>query len=326
MSTQTMKTVFINEPGNVDQLIFKEDAPLPQVTEGSVLVKNHVAGVNYLDIYQRNGLYPTQLPYTLGHEGAGVVAEVGSGVTNLKVGDRVTYVGTSTYAEYTNLPADSVEKLSDEITFEEGAAIGLQGLTAWTMVRDGYKVQKGDVVLVYAAAGGVGLLLCQMSRYLGATVIGVVGSNEKAELARANGADHTIVHSQEDILERVNEITNGLGCHAVFDSIGKDTFETSLACTRRLGTLVSFGSASGKVPPISITVLSAKNIRLLRPALYHYLTTKEESHKWWSELLDLVKNKVVKLNIHKVYDLKDVKQAHLDLESRNTTGKLLIRL
>lgn len=327
MSTaNTMKAVYINEQGGVDKLIYGEDVPVPKVTADSVLVKNHVVGVNFIDTYQRGGLYQVPLPYTLGREGAGVVAEVGPGVTDFKVGDRVVYIGGSTYADYTNVPANSVEKLSDEITYEEGAAIGIQALTAWTMVRDGYKVQKGDTVLVHAAAGGVGLLLCQMANHLGATVIGTVGSDEKAELARANGAHHTIVYTRENTVDRVNEITNGLGCHAVLDGVGKDTFEDSLASTRRLGTLISFGNASGAVPPVSIMKLTPKNLKLMRPQLFAYLATREESQKWWGEVFDLLKKKVIKLNIHKVYDLKDAKQAHIDIESRKTTGKLLLRL
>lgn len=194
------------------------------------------------------------------------------------------------------------------------------------MIRDAYAVKKGDVILVHAAAGGVGLLLVQLLHHLGATVIGTVGSDEKAKLAKEHGADHTIVYTREDIVERVNEITNGQGCHAVLDGVGKDTFDASIASTRRLGTLVSFGNASGAVPPVNIFTLTPKNLKLMRPGLFGYLTTPEESHKWWSELLDLYSSKAFKIKIHKVYNLEDIKQAHIDIESRKTTGKLVIKI
>ncbi|KAG2195255.1 hypothetical protein INT47_007984 [Mucor saturninus] len=326
MSTNTMKAVFINEQGGVDKLIYREDVPIPTVSPDAVLVKNRVVGVNYIDTYLRSGLYPVSLPFTLGKEGAGDIVQVGSNVKNFKVGDRVVYLGASAYADYSSVSEAAVEKLSDDITYEQGASIGIQALTAWTMVRDGYKVQKGDTILVHAAAGGVGLLLCQMAHHLGATVIGTVSTDEKAELARENGADHTIVYTRENWVERVNEITNGLGCHAVLDGVGKSTFQDSLSSTRRLGTLISFGNASGAVPPIAITCLTAKNLKLMRPQLFNYLATREESQKWWGEVFDLLKKKVIRLHVHKVYDLKDAKQAHIDIESRKTTGKLLIRL
>ncbi|GAA5809675.1 hypothetical protein MFLAVUS_003087 [Mucor flavus] len=322
----TMRAVYINEQGGVDNLLYRDDIPVPKVTVDSVLIKNRVVGVNYIDTYHRSGLYPVSLPFTLGKEGAGDVVEVGPNVKDFRVGDRVVYLGGSSYAEYTNVPEASVEKLTDDITYEQGASIGIQALTAWTMVRDGYNVKKGDTVLVHAAAGGVGLLLCQMAHHLGATVIGTVSTDEKAQLARANGADHTIVYTRENTVERVNEITNGLGCHAVLDGVGKDTFQDSLAVTRRLGTLISFGNASGAVPPISITCLTPKNIKLMRPQLFAYLAERKESQKWWGEIFDLLKRKVIHLHVHKVYDLKDAKQAHIDIESRKTTGKLLIKL
>ncbi|KAI8985945.1 hypothetical protein BDB01DRAFT_905201 [Pilobolus umbonatus] len=321
----TMKAVLINEQGGIDKMVYK-DIPRPQVEKNSVIVKNHVVGVNYIDTYQRSGLYKVPTPFILGKEGAGEVAEIGSDVTQFKVGDRVVYLGASTYAEYTNVPENAVEKLADNISYEEGASIGIQGLTAWTMIRDGYPVKKGDVILVHAAAGGVGLLLCQMLHHLGATVIGTVSTDEKAELARKNGADHVIVSTKEDTVARVNEITGGLGCHAVLDGVGKATFEASLACARRLGTLISFGNASGAVPPIAITCLTAKNLKLMRPQLFNYLITREESKKWWGELFDLLDRKVINLHVHKIYDLVDAKQAHFDIESRKTTGKLLIKI
>ncbi|KAG1450149.1 hypothetical protein G6F56_008428 [Rhizopus delemar] len=320
----TMKSVFIREAGGVENLNY-EDVPIPKVTEDSVLVKNHFSGINFIDTYQRSGLYKVDLPFTIGREGAGEVVEVGAGVSDFKVGDRVVYLAGATYAEYTNVSVDKASKLSDDVSSEDAVALGLQGLTAWTMVRDGYRVNRGDTVLVHAAAGGVGLLLLQMLRHLGATVIGTVSTEEKAKLALENGANHVINYSKEDVVARVNEITGGLGCHAVLDGVGKDTWDISLASTRRLGTFISFGNASGSVPPISILSLTPKNIKLMRPQLFAYIATKEEFRNWWQEVLELLSKKIVKLNVHKHYNLKEAAQAHTDIESRKTTGKLLIK-
>ncbi|KAI9319172.1 hypothetical protein BX666DRAFT_2018350 [Dichotomocladium elegans] len=296
----TMKAIVVEQPGGPEKLLYK-DVPIPKAIENTIVIKNHAIG------------------------NAGEVAEVGPGVTDFKVGDRVVYIGPDTYAEYVSAPSDKVEKITNDVSYESAAAVGLQALTAWTMVRDGYPVKEGDVVLVHAAAGGVGLLLCQMSHYLGATVIGTVGSAAKAEIARAHGADYVINYSEEDVVAKVNEITNNLGCHAVFDGVGKDTFEISLQAARRLGTVVSFGNASGVVPPINITKLTPKNLKLMRPALFGYLVSREESKKWWGEVFDLLANNHIKINIHKIYDLKDAAQAHMDLEGRKTTGKLLLK-
>ncbi|KAG1055334.1 hypothetical protein G6F43_002714 [Rhizopus delemar] len=312
----TMKSIIIKENGDVDKLIY-EEVPTPKVSEGSVLVKNHVAG--------KRGLYKVPLPYTPGTEGAGEVVEVGPDVKDVKVGDRVLYMSGSAYAEYNKVPVAHAVKLSDTVSFEEATASGLQALTAWTMVRDGYRVQAGDTVLVHAAAGGVGLLLVQMCHYLGAKVIGTVSTEEKAKLVRENGGDHTIIYTKEDVVERVNEITNGLGCHAVLDGVGKDTWEASLAATRRFGTLISYGNASGMIPPVSIHCLGPKALKLMRPQLYPYIDTKEEFQRWWNEILVLLEKKAIKAHIHKCYDLKDAYQAHADIESRKTTGKLLLK-
>ncbi|KAI8973682.1 hypothetical protein BDF20DRAFT_824322 [Mycotypha africana] len=319
-----MKAVFITEQGGVDNMIYGE-VPFPKVTDNSVLIKNHVSGINYIDTYHRSGVYPVPLPFIIGKEGAGEIVEVGKNVTDFKVGDRVVHFGSGTYAEYTAADVSAVEKLADDVSYEQAAAIGIQALTAWTMVRDGYPVKKGDTILVHAAAGGVGLLLCQMLKHLGATVIATVSTDEKAQLAKKNGADYVINYSCEDVVKRVNEITEGLGCHAVLDGVGKDTWDTSLACTRRLGTLISFGNASGVVPPISIGCLAQKNVKLMRPMLFNYLATREESKKWWGEVFELLRKKVLNLHVHKFYKLEDAKQSHLDLQGRKTTGKLLIK-
>ncbi|KAI9316764.1 hypothetical protein BX666DRAFT_1946680 [Dichotomocladium elegans] len=319
-----MKAIVVEETGGVDKLLYK-DVPIPIPKDDQVLVKNHFIGINYIDTYHRTGLYPLPLPFILGRESAGEVTQVGPGVTNFKVGDRVVCVGGDTYAEYTLNKAEQIQKITANVSYEDAAAIAIQALTAWTMVRDAYPVQRGDIVLIHAAAGGVGLLLCQMCRYLGATVIGTVSSPGKAALARENGADHVINYTHEDVVARVNEITNDLGCHAVLDGVGKDTFEISLQCARRLGTVISFGNASGVVPPISISRLTQKNLKLMRPTLFNYLVTAEERAKWWGEVFDLLANGHIRAHIYRVYDLKDAAKAHIDIESRKTTGKLLLR-
>ncbi|KAF7720708.1 NADPH:quinone reductase [Apophysomyces ossiformis] len=321
----TMKAIIVEENGGVDKLLYK-DVPLPKAKKDTVVIKNHYAGVNYIDTYHRTGLYPLPLPCGIGRESAGEVYEVGEDVSDFKVGDKVVYIGNDTYAEYTEAKVSGLEKISADVDYKTAAAIGIQGLTAWTMVRDAYPVKKGDYILVHAAAGGVGLLLCQLCHYLGATVIGTVSTPEKAELARQNGADYVINYANEDVVGKVNEITGGLGCHAVLDGVGKSTFDTSLACARRLGTVISFGNASGVVPPISISILAQKNLRLMRPTLFNYLATREESKKWWGELFDLLAKGHIRTHIHKVYNLEDAKEAHIDIESRKTTGKLLIKL
>ncbi|KAI8075271.1 putative quinone oxidoreductase [Gongronella butleri] len=319
-----MKAVIVEEIGGPDKLQYR-DWPRPAASKGKVVIKNHYSGVNFIDTYHRSGLYPLPLPFIVGRESAGEVVEVGDDVTEFKVGDRVVHMGGNGYAEFSEVGALAVEKISHNVSYEIAAAGTLQGLTALTMVKSGYPVQKDDFILVHAAAGGVGLLLCQLASYLGAKVIGTASTDAKLALARENGATYTINSKTEDIVARVNEITGGLGCHAVLDGVGKATFEASLACTRRLGTLISFGNASGPVDPIKIAVLSQKNIKLMRPTLYNYLTTREESKYWYDLFFDLVDKNVFKFHIHKIYDLKDARQAQEDLEGRVTTGKLLLK-
>ncbi|KAI9264130.1 hypothetical protein BDA99DRAFT_437862 [Phascolomyces articulosus] len=296
----TMKAIVVEETGGVDKLIYK-DIPLPEPKEGHVVIKNHFVGI------------------------AGEISAVGPGVENFKVGDRVVYIGGSTYSEYSEAKEATVEKITNDISYETAAAIGIQALTAWTLVRESYPVKKGDYILIHAAAGGVGLLLCQMCRYLGATVIGTVSSAEKATLARENGADYVINYTEEDVVAKVNEITNGLGCHGVLDGVGKSTWEISLQCARRLGSVISFGNASGVVPPISISILAQKNLKIMRPTLFNYMATREESQKWWGEVFELLSKNVIKTHIYKIYELVDAQQAHIDIESRKTTGKLLLK-
>ncbi|NOV25793.1 quinone oxidoreductase [Cupriavidus necator] len=294
---------------------------------GEVRVRHEAVGLNYIDVYFRTGLYKQPLPGGLGMEGAGVVEAVGEGVRHVAVGDRVAYAGrpTGAYAQVRVMPADIVVRLPDAIPFDTAAAMMLQGLTAQYLIRDSYKVQPGDTVLLHAAAGGVGLIACQWLKALGVTVIGTVGSDEKAELARANGCAHTIVYTRESFVERVREITNGKGVPAVYDSIGADTFRGSLDCLAPRGTMVSFGNASGPVPPFDLSVLGNKgSLRLTRPTLMTYVVHRELLEPMVADLFDAVTTGKVKIDIRQRYALSEVAQAHRDLESRKTTGSTIL--
>ncbi|WP_265919113.1 quinone oxidoreductase family protein [Cupriavidus nantongensis] len=294
---------------------------------GEVRVRHEAVGLNYIDVYFRTGLYKQPLPGGLGMEGAGVVEAVGEGVRHVAVGDRVAYAGrpTGAYAQVRVMPADIVVRLPDAIPFDTAAAMMLQGLTAQYLIRDSYKVQPGDTVLLHAAAGGVGLIACQWLKALGVTVIGTVGSDEKAELARANGCAHTIVYTRESFVERVREITNGKGVPAVYDSIGKDTFQGSLDCLAPRGTMVSFGNASGPVPPFDLSVLGTKgSLRLTRPTLMTYVVHRELLEPMVADLFDAVITGKVKVDIRQRYALSEVAQAHRDLEARKTTGSTIL--
>jgi len=294
---------------------------------GEVRVRHEAVGLNYIDVYFRTGLYKQPLPGGLGMEGAGVVEAVGEGVRHVAVGDRVAYAGrpTGAYAQVRVMPADIVVRLPDAIPFDTAAAMMLQGLTAQYLIRDSYKVQPGDTVLLHAAAGGVGLIASQWLKALGVTVIGTVGSDEKAELARANGCAHTIVYTRESFVDLVKEITNGKGVAAVYDSIGKDTFQGSLDCLAPRGTMVSFGNASGPVPPFDLSVLGNKgSLRLTRPTLMTYVVHRELLEPMVADLFDAVATGKVKIDIRQRYALSEVAQAHRDLESRKTTGSTIL--
>lgn len=294
---------------------------------GEVRVRHEAVGLNYIDVYFRTGLYKQPLPGGLGMEGAGVVEAVGEGVRHVAVGDRVAYAGrpTGAYAQVRVMPADIVVRLPDAIPFDTAAAMMLQGLTAQYLIRDSYKVQPGDTVLLHAAAGGVGLIACQWLKALGVTVIGTVGSDEKAELARANGCAHTIVYTRESFVERVREITGGKGVPAVYDSIGADTFRGSLDCLAPRGTMVSFGNASGPVPPFDLSVLGNKgSLRLTRPTLMTYVVHRELLEPMVADLFDAVTTGKVKIDIRQRYALSEVAQAHRDLEARKTTGSTIL--
>lgn len=289
-----------------------------------VLVRNTAIGVNFIDTYHRKGVYPTSYPLVLGREGAGVVEAIGDQVTSFKVGDRVAYLSPAAYAELTLVPENMVAKLPSELSFELGAACLLQGLTGLTLVKEAHPVKEGDVILIHAAAGGMGLILTQLSKLYGATVIGTTSSSHKGELAKKAGADYVINYTEEDVVEKVNEYTKGKGVQAVFDGVGKDTFDSSLACCAPLATMVSFGNASGKVPPFDLLRLGAKNLKLMRPTLFSFFNEPGLFKRYALQLFDLVLSDKLKISIYKEYRLSEAHLAHDDLESRKTTGKLLL--
>ncbi|KAF9354153.1 NADPH:quinone reductase [Mortierella sp. NVP85] len=323
-----MNAVQIAQHGDSSILAYVS-VPKPTPKSDQVLVKVAYSGVNFIDTYQRSGLYPQNLPFILGREGSGEIVEVGSEAKgDFQVGDRVAFVGPGSYAEYDAVSTTTLAKLPAAVSLEQGAALLLQGLTAWSLVRQAYKVEKGDWVLIHAAAGGVGLLLCQMCKLLGANVIGTTSTEAKANLAKQNGADYVVDYSNgyDSLIDKVNELTENKGVHVVFDGVGAATFDVSLKVVRRLGTVISFGNSSGAVPPVNIMRLAEKNIRLMRTTLFQYITTQEEFEALSKELLQLVAENKLQFAIHKIYNIKDVKQAHDDLEGRKTTGKLLLSL
>lgn len=303
------------------------DVELGAPGPGEVRIKQEAVGLNYIDVYFRTGHYPLPLPAGLGMEAAGVVTDVGQGVTRFKTGDRVAYVARppGAYAEERVLPADALVALPDAISFDDAASAMLQGLTAQYLLRRTYRVQPGETILIHAAAGGVGLFVCQWAKALGATVIGTVGSDEKAALAKAHGCDHAIVYTRENFTERVKEITNGQGVPVVYDSIGRDTYKGSLDCLAPLGYFVSFGSASGPLPPIEAAEFSNRgSLFFTRPTLFSYMAKREWLDAMAAELFDVIGSGKVKTNIRQRYALKDVAQAHRDLEARKTTGSTIL--
>ena len=303
------------------------DVEVGEPGAGEIRIKHHAIGLNYIDVYFRTGLYPQPLPAGLGMEAAGVVEAVGEGVTNLKPGDRVAYASRppGAYCEVRVMSAAFVVKLPDAITFEQGAAMMLQGMTAQYLLRRTYPVQAGQTILIHAAAGGVGLIACQWAKALGATVIGTVGSDEKAELARAHGCDHPIVYTRENFTERVREITGGAGVPVVYDSIGKDTFVHSLDALAPLGMMVSFGNSSGPIAPIDSGMLASRgSLFFTRPSLFSYIAKREDLERSANELFDVVTSGKVKITVSQTFALKDVAQAHIALEARRTTGSTVL--
>ena len=294
---------------------------------GEVRLRQHACGLNFIDVYHRTGLYPLPLPSGIGLEGAGVVEAVGAGVTTIQPGDRVAYAGgpVGAYAEVRQIPADRLVRLPDALSFETGAAMMLQGLTAAYLLRKTYRVQPGDAVLIHAAAGGVGTIACQWAKALGATVIGTVSNEAKATQARANGCDHVILYSREDVAKRVREITGGEGVAVVYDGVGKDTWTGSLDSLRQRGMMVSYGNASGPVAPFDPLLLSAKgSIFVTRPTLMHYVGKRADLEELAGELIGVVVSGQVKIAVNHRYALKDAARAQIDLEARRTTGSVVL--
>jgi len=300
-----------------------EEIELGKPGPGEARIRQTAAGLNFIDVYHRTGLYPVPLPSGLGSEGAGVVEEVGAGVTDLKPGDRVAYGAAplGSYAESRLIPADRLIKLPDRIDDKTAAAMMLKGLTAQYLIRQTYRVKQGDTILLHAAAGGVGSILSQWAKHLGATVIGTVGSDEKAKLAKANGCDHVIVYTREDFVKRVEQITGGKKLPVVYDSVGKDTFLKSLDCCAPLGLVALFGQSSGAVEPMNLGLLAAKgSLYVTRPTLFTYGAKRENLLAMAKELFEVVESGAVKMSVNQTYALKDAAQAHADLEARKTTG------
>jgi NADPH2:quinone reductase len=293
---------------------------------GQVKLKQHAIGVNFIDVYQRTGLYPQTLPFSPGNEGAGEVTAVGEGVTDLKVGDRVAYAGAiGAYATERVAPAAVLVKLPSSISYETGAAMMLQGMTVQYLLRRTYKVNKNTTLLFHAAAGGIGLIACQWAKHLGATIIGTAGSDEKCKLAKAAGATHVINYKTENFVERVKEITGGKKCDVVYDSIGKDTFPASLDCIKPLGLFVTFGNASGPIDAFNAGILAAKgSLYMTRPTLGTYTATRADLVATANDLFEVVGSGAVKINVNHKYALKDAAQAHIDLEGRKTTGSIIL--
>lgn len=304
-----------------------EAVELPPPAAGEVRLRHHAVGLNFIDTYHRSGLYPLPLPSGLGMEGAGVVEAVGEGVAGLKVGDRVAYTGgpLDAYSEARNIEARHLVALPDDLSFEQGAAMMLQGITAQYLLHATYPVKAGETILVHAAAGGVGSILVQWAKLLGATVIGTVGNDDKAQRARALGCDHVIVYSREKFPERVRELTGGAGVAVVYDSVGRDTFLGSVACLRRRGTMVSYGNATGPVAPFDCALLhKAGSVYVTRPGLPDYIASRAELVERAAALFEVVRSGRVKIEILQRYALKDAAQAHRDLEARKTTGSTIL--
>lgn len=316
----------IHQTGSPEVMRWEEVA-VADPAPGEARVCQAAVGLNYIDTYHRCGLYPLPLPAGLGMEGAGVVEAVGANVTDLKPGDRVAYAGgpVGAYCQARCLPADRLLKLPDDIDFRVGAAMMLQGLTSAYLLRRTYCVQRGDAVLIHAAAGGVGLIACQWAKALGATVIGTVSSEAKAELAKKHGCDHIIFYTREDVAKRVREITSGEGVAVVYDGVGKDTFMGSLDSLRVRGMMVTFGNASGPVPPFDPLLLSQKgSLFITRPTLMHYIAKRDELLALGSELFAMVSSGKVRIEVNQTYALADAASAHRDLEARKTTGSTIL--
>ena len=295
---------------------------------GQVRLRQEAAGLNFIDVYHRTGLYPQPLPFTPGTEGAGIVEAIGDDVDNVNVGDRVAYAGPiGGYAEERLIGADRLVKLPDSISSEQAAGMMLQGMTAQMLLRSVFPVARGDTILIHAAAGGVGLILCQWASALGATVIGTVGTEEKAELAKAHGCHHAIVYSKQDFVAEVQRITGGEKLPVVYDSVGRDTFMRSLDCLKPRGLMVSFGQSSGAVEPFSPNVLAQKgSLYLTRPTMFTYTATREQLEQSAGELFAIVESGKVKIEVQQRFPLKDAAEAHRELQARRTTGSTILTI
>jgi NADPH2:quinone reductase len=320
-----MKAIQVPKTGGVEVLTLLE-IPTPKPKPNDVLVKISAAGVNFIDVYFREGRYPVTPPFILGQEASGVVSEVGSEVKEFKAGDRVAYTGiTGAYAEYEVVPADRLVRVPAGITDHQAAAALLQGITAHYLVQSTYPLKKGETALIHAAAGGVGLLLVQMSKNIGARVIATVSTEEKAKLAREAGADEVIFYTKQDFEVETKRLTDGKGVHVVYDGVGKTTFDQDLNTLRPRGYLVLFGASSGPVPLFDLNKLAQKgSLFVTRPTLGHHIASHEELQRRATDVLNMIASGKLKLRIEHIYPLRDAQQAHLDLEGRKTTGKLLL--
>ena len=315
----------VHTPGGPDQLIW-EDVEVTEPGPGQARISQEAAGLNFIDVYHRTGLYPQPLPFIPGVEGAGVVEALGEGVSDLKVGDRVAYAGPiGGYAEARLIDAEKLVKLPDAISAEQAAGMMLQGMTVQMLLRSVFPVAKGDTILIHAAAGGVGLIMCQWAKALGVRVIGTVGTEEKAELAAAHGCDHPIIYSRQDFVAEVARLTDGQKLPVVYDSVGRDTFLRSLDCLRPRGLMVSFGQASGPIEPFSVGLLAQKgSLYLTRPTLFTYTASREQLTQSAKELFAIVAAGKVKIEVNQRFALKDAADAHRALESRKTSGSTIL--
>lgn len=323
---ETQTVVRFDRHGDAEVLNLVE-APVPSPAAGEILIRSAAVGLNFMDVYQRTGLYPVSLPSGLGKEAAGTVEAVGEGATRFRVGDRVA-TGTApvgAYSQFHVMPEDAAVAVPDDMSLEIAAAVMLKGMTAEYLVQRAFHVKQGDEILVHAAAGGVGLILCQWAKSLGATVIGTVGSEAKAALARAHGCDHVILYDREDVAVRVKALTAGRGVAAVYDSVGQSTFESSLNSLKRRGTLVLFGNASGPAPPFDPLRLSrGGSLYVTRPTLFDYVATPEELDASAAALFAVIRSGAVKVEIGQTFRLDQARQAHQALEARRTTGSTLL--
>ena len=331
MSSPLSRSIQIDQHGGPEQMHLVQIA-VGEPGPGEVRIRHHAVGLNYIDVYQRSGLYPMNLPVQLGMEAAGVIEAVGEGVTHLEVGDRAAYASQppGAYCERRVMPAKCVCKLRDDISFETGAAMMLKGLTVQYLLKRTLPqggLSAGDFILFHAAAGGVGLIACQWAKALGLQLIGTAGSDDKCALAKANGAAHVINYAKEDFLARVKEITGGKGVKVVYDSVGKDTWDKSLDCLSPFGLMASFGNASGPVAPFSPGILGPKgSIYVTRQTLFSHISTRERTQEMADDLMDMVASGKVQIHIGQRYALQDVQQAHRDLEARKTTGCTILTL